>query len=110
MECIVCFVVWVSLCHTPLSFVPCESSRSTQDVYDIANTLNFIVIYDNINRTVTRIQPSHPDRSKLLSGTASTLYLIEEGDLAVVNPAVIRSARQTRSREGMSPQYLLEGH
>jgi len=35
-----------------------------------------------------------PDCSKLLSGTASTLYLIGGGDLAAVDPAVIRSARQ----------------
>jgi len=84
------------------------SKHSTRDVYDIANTSNFIVVYDNINRTRYMYSTESPDRSKLLSGTASTLYLIEDGDLAAVNPAVVRSARQSRSREGMTPQYLLE--
>jgi len=51
------------------------SKHSTRDVYDVANTSNFIVVYDNINRTCYMYSTESPDRSKLLSGTASTLYL-----------------------------------
>ena len=57
-------------------------------------TSNFIVIYSNINRTHTMYSTESPTCNKLVSGTASTLYAVD-GDLAAVDPAVIKTARRS---------------
>ena len=36
------------------------------------------------------------------------LYAVEDGDLAAVDPAVIKTARQSRAREGMTILYMYE--
>lgn len=75
-------------------------------VMELAKTNNFIVYYDNLNRTQRFYSPDAAQRSKQLSGTASTVVKIEDGDLSTVTPSMIQQARSEGKRRALSLQYL----
>jgi len=63
---------------------PFPANPAARDIHNIAETPNFV-------SARYMYSAGSPNRNKLLSGTVSTLYPIEGGDLAAADPAVIRS-------------------
>jgi len=84
------------------------SKSAGHDIQTIASTSNFIVIYDNINRTRVMHSDEASQHSVLLSGTASTLYVVEDGDLAAVDPNVLKDARRSNKRVGLTIRHVRE--
>lgn len=61
MECIMCFVIQVSLCHIQLSSVPCESSQSTPHKTSMISPKRRISLsyMTTLIGHITCIRPSH---------------------------------------------------
>jgi hypothetical protein len=91
---------------TVLRYLRLLAKGTERNIQHITSTSNFVIIYDNINRTRVMYSDKAPQCSVLLSGTASTLYTVEDGDLAAVDPHVIKEARQSNKRLGMTIKHI----